>query len=160
MLVCQRRDFRCFSNMSSARALYFDVVQPTHHVWYRVVDFHQFCVASFGVSSAVAMHALFVFIRDAKRIVFFIIFAFTHVWFLLILNAEHFRYHFVLRWQLGLRGAIFDFFQALVQPRRLNFDVFQTCRAPTRCILMFLKRCIAFCIASLMFVSSAWSRSA
>ena len=63
-------EFRCFSKMSSARALYFEVVQPTHRVWYRVVDFHQFCVASFGVSFAVAMHALLVFLCNAIRICF------------------------------------------------------------------------------------------
>ena len=154
-------EFRCFSDMSSARALYFDVVQPTHRVWCRVVDFHQFRVASFGVSFAVAMRALFVCPRKCKTLWFVIIFAFEHVGFSAILNAEHLQYHLLLRWQLGSRRrAIFDFFQALVQPIRLNFDVCQTCRAPARCILMFLKRCIAFCIASLMFVSSVWSRSA
>ena len=99
-------EFRCFSDMSSARALYFDVSQAMHRVLCRVVDVCQFCVES-----------------------------------------------------LQLRGAIVDFFKALVQSRRLNLDVVQTCRAPTRCMLMFLKQCIAFCISSLMFVSSARLRS-
>lgn len=99
-------EFLCVSNMSSDIALYFDVVQPTHGVWYRVVDVCQFCVES-----------------------------------------------------LQLRGASFVFFQALVQSRRLNFDVFQTCRPQWCCILMLFKQCIAFGIASLMIIRSAWRRS-
>ncbi len=62
-------EFRCFSNMSRANALYFDVSQAMHRVLYRVVDVCQFCVESFGVSFAVAIwHALFVFLCSAKRI--------------------------------------------------------------------------------------------